>query len=153
MRKRIMLRMTNMDGEEEVSRMNHYSSYGIYITASVEAQWILIAQKRKMKEEEKIKDTKVNALKRAARMNQRTKLFAKLVANLPNDMMASEDPSIPLLLQVLLSLSTDIIKDSYQHIGGNMGELPDLKKRTVAALIVRKWGERIWLMGRDACVS
>ena len=53
--------------------------------------------------------------------------FAKLVANLPNDMMASEDPSTP-LLQVLLSLSTDIIKDSYQNIGGKMGELPDLKK-------------------------
>ena len=52
------------------------------------------------------------------------------------------DPLTP-LLQVLLSLSTDIIKDSYQHLGGNMGELPDLKKRTVAEAIVRKWGERI----------
>ena len=78
--------------------------------------------------------------------------FAKLVANLPNDIMASEDKSTP-LLQVLRSLSTDIIKDSYQHIGGDMGELPDLKKRTVAAAIVRKWGERICVMGGDACVS
>ena len=73
-----------------------------------------------MKEEEKIKNTKVNSLKRAAHMNQRATSFAKLVANLPNDMMASEDPSTP-LLQVLLSLSTEIIKDSYHHIGGNMG--------------------------------
>ena len=84
-------------------------------------------------------------------MNLRATLFAKLVANLPNDMMASEDPSTP-LLQVLLSLSTDIIKDSYQNLGGKMGELPDLKKRTVAEVIVRKWDERICVMGSDASV-
>ena len=67
-------------------------------------------------------------------------------------MMASEDPSTP-LLQVLLSLSTDIIKDSYQHLVRKMGKLPDLKKQTVAEAIVRKWGERIYVMGSDACVS
>ena len=71
--------------------MNPDSSSGIYVTASVDAQRRLIAQNRKLKEEEKIKKTKVNALKRAARMNLRATLFAKLVANLPNDMMASED--------------------------------------------------------------
>ena len=91
----------------------------------------------------------MNALKRAARMILRTTSFAKLVTNLPNDIMASEYPSSPIFVQFLLSLATDIIKDSYQHIGGKMGELPDLKKRTVAAAIVRKWGDSIWVMGRD----
>ena len=86
-------------------------------------------------------------------MNQRAKLFAKLIAKLPNYMMASEEPSTPLLLQVLLSLSTNIIKDSYQHLDENMGELLVLIKRTEAAAIVRKWDERIWVMGGDACVS
>ena len=105
-----------------------------------------------MKEEENIKNTKVNALKRAARINQRATSLTKLVANLPNDMMASEDNSTP-LLQLLLSFSTDIIKDSYNHLGRNMGEFPDLKKRTVAAAIMRKWGEGICVMGSDACVS
>ena len=85
-------------------------------------------------------------------MNLRVTSFAKLVANLPNDIMASEDPSTP-LLQVLLSLSTNIIKDSIQHLGGKMGEFPDLKKRTVAEAIVRKWDERICVMGSDASVS
>ena len=73
-------------------------------------------------------------------------------ANLPNYMMDSVDPST-LLLQVILSLSNDIIKDFYQHIGGKMGELPDLKEWAVAEAIVRKWGERICVMGSDACVS
>ena len=35
MRKRIIGRMPNMDGEEEGSIMNPDSSYGIYVTASV----------------------------------------------------------------------------------------------------------------------
>ena len=95
-----------------------------------------------MKEEENIKNTMVNALKRAAHMNQRAKLFAKLFANLLNSMMASEDPSTPLPPQFLLSLSNDIIKKSYKHIGRKMNELPDMKKWTAAA-IVRKWGESI----------
>ena len=152
-RKMRMVRMPNRYGEEEFRRMKPDVSAGIYVTLSVEAQWILIAQKQKMKEAENINNTKVNALKRVARMNQRATSFAKLVANLPDKMMTSEDPSTPLLLQFLLSLSTDIIKDSYQNLGGNMGEFPDLKKRTVAAAIVWKWSERIWVMGRDTRVS
>ena len=112
----------------------------------------MIAQKCKIEEEENIKNTKVNALKRAARINQRATSFAKLVANLPNDMMASEDNSTP-LLQVLISLSTDIAKDSYQHLGGKMGEFPNLNKRRMTAVIVRKWGDRICVMQSDACVS
>ena len=105
-----------------------------------------------MEEEYNIKNRKVNDLKRAAHMNQRAKLFMKLVDNLPNDMVASDDPSTPLILQALLSLSTNIIKYSYQHLCINMVEFPDLKKWTVAAAIVQKWGERIWVMGRVACV-
>ena len=56
-------RTPNRDEEEESSIMNPDSSAGIYVTASVEAQSRLIAQNRNMKEEENIKNTKVNALK------------------------------------------------------------------------------------------
>ena len=111
----------------------------------------MISENRKIKEEEKIKNSKVNALKRAARINLHATSFANLLANLPNDIVDSED-TFTTLLQVLLSLSTDIIKDSYQHLGGRMGELPDLKKGTVAEAIVRKWGERICVIGSEASV-
>ena len=106
-----MVNMTNRDGEEEVSRINTDSSYGIYVTESVEAQCRLIAHNRKMKEDENIKNIKVNDLKRASRTNQCSKSFAKMVANIPNDMIAPEDISNPLIFQVLLSLSTGIIED------------------------------------------
>ena len=82
-------------------------------------------------------------------MNQGAKSFGQIFAKLPNEMMDSEDPSTPLILQVILSLSTNITKDSYQHLGGSMGDLPDLDKRTVASAIERKCGDRIWVMGRD----
>ena len=133
--------------------MDPDSSSGIYATASVEAQCILISQNWKTKEEEKIKNTKVNALKSAARMNQRIKSFAKLVAKIQKDKMASDDPSTTLILQGLPSLSTDIIKDYYQNLDGKIGEFPDLKKQTVAAAIMRRLGEIIWLMGSEANVS
>ena len=80
-----------------------------------------------MKEEDNIIMINVNALKSTARMNQRRNSLAKLfgvIAKFPNDVMASEDPSTP-LLQVLPSLSTDTIKYYYHHIGGNMGNFPD----------------------------
>ena len=53
-----MVRITNMDGEEEVRIMKPESPAGIYATTSVESQCRLIAQNRKMKEEEKIKKHK-----------------------------------------------------------------------------------------------
>ena len=73
-----MVRMPNRYGEEEGSRMNPESLAGIYITASVESHCILIAQNLKIKEEENIKNVKVTALKRAARMNQRIKSFTNV---------------------------------------------------------------------------
>ena len=95
MRKRMMVRMPNKSGEEEGRGINPESSAGISVTASVESQCRLIDQNRNMKEEEKINNTKVNALKRADRINQSATSFAKLVANLPDDMMDSEENSTP----------------------------------------------------------
>ena len=107
-----MVRMPNRGGDEEVRIINPDSLSRIYFTESVKAQFRLIAQNRKMKEVDNIKNKKVNDLKRSAPINQRTRSFAKLVVNLPNEMMAYEENYTP-LLQVLLSLSTDIIKNSY----------------------------------------
>ena len=70
--------------------MNPESSSGIYVTTLMEAKCRLITRNRKLKEDEDIKKIKVNYLKRAARMNQCAKLFAKLVANFKNYMMAYE---------------------------------------------------------------
>ena len=49
MRTRIMVRMPDRGGEKEDRRMSPESSDGIYFTASVEAQFRLIAQNQKIK--------------------------------------------------------------------------------------------------------
>ena len=57
-------------------------------------------------------------------------------------MNASEYPK-DTLLQVLLYLSTDTIKDNFYHLGGKVGEFSDQKKWTVASEIVQKCGQSI----------
>ena len=92
----------------------------------------MISQNRKMQEEEKKITSKVNALKKSARITKRGGSFVELseaTAELHRDTKTSESPSDP-LLQVLLFLSTDTIKDYFYHIGGNIGEFSEKKKRT-----------------------
>ena len=107
----------------------------------------MIAQNRKMQEEGNKIASKVNALKKAARVTMCGISFVKLLEStlkLTRDRKASYDPINP-LIQVLLYLSTDTIKDAFYHLGRNNGELSDQNKQTVAAEIVRKWGQSILL--------
>ena len=48
-----MVRIPKKDGEGEPILMNPYSSTGIYVTASVEAEGFVVSQNPKAQEEEK----------------------------------------------------------------------------------------------------
>ena len=132
--------------------MNPYPKTFIYVTESVESYLRMISQNRKMQEEENKIASKVNAFLKYVRVTKCGSSFAKLFAatsKIPNNTKTSEDHSDP-LLQVILSLSTGAIKDAFYHIGGNIGEFSNQKKRTVAVEILRKWGRII--VGIGACV-
>ena len=147
-----MVRIPKKDEEGEPIRMNPDSPAGIYVTASVEYEYHMIAQNQKMQEEEKKIISKVTALKKSARNTKHGSSFVKLLeatAKLHRDMKTSEDPADQ-LLQVLLSLYTETIKDAFYNLSGKIGGLSDQKKRTVASDIVRKWGQSI--LGSRACV-
>ena len=78
--------------------MNHEYSAGIYVTASVEDEFHMIAQNWKMQEEENIITSKVNVLEKYARITKHGRSFAKLLEEtdkLNRDMKTSEDPSTP----------------------------------------------------------
>ena len=47
------------------------------------------------------------------------------------------------VLQGILILSADILKDVFFHFGGNISELPDLNNHMIAVEIARRWGWRI----------
>ena len=119
--------------------MNLDPSMDIYVTASVKSECHMISQNRNIQEEEKKIASKVNAFKKASLVTKHGRSFAKLLTstfNLLRDTKTSEDPSNP-LLQFLLYLSTDTIKEDFYHIGGNISELSNQKKRTVAEEIVQ----------------
>ena len=110
----------------------------------------MITQNRKMQEEGNKIASKVNALKKAARVTMCGISFVKLLEStlkLTRDRKASYDPINP-LIQVLLYLSTDTIKDNFYHLGGEIGELSGQNKRTVTSEIVQKLGWHI--MGSGA---
>ena len=72
----------------------------------------------------------MNPFKKYSRITNRGISFDKLLAEtskLPSDMKTSEDPSDP-LIQVVLSLSTNTIKEAFYHLSGKIGESSDQKK-------------------------
>ena len=110
--------------------MNPDSSAGIYITASVEAECRMIAQNRKTQEEEKKRPKKLNAFKNSAHVTKcGIKNSLQQQPTYPATRRLQRTPSTP-PLQVLRSLSTDTIKDTFYHLDGKIGELSDQKKRT-----------------------
>ena len=60
-RTRIIIRIPKKDREVEPRRMDHNSSAGIYVTASVEAECRMISQSQKIQEEENKGASKVNS--------------------------------------------------------------------------------------------
>ena len=149
---RIMVKITKKDGEGEPIIITPDSSTEIYGTVSVEAKCHMMAHNQKMQKGENKIVSKVNALKKASLVTKLGRSFAELLTetyNLPRGKNTSEDPRKP-IFQVLLNLYTDTIKDDFYHIGGNISELSDQKKQTVAAEIVWKW--RWIIVGSDACI-
>ena len=89
--------------------MDHNSSAGMYVTASVEAECRMIAQNRNIQEGGNKGTSKVNALKKSAHIIKGGSSFAKLLeatSKIPRDKKTSEDPSNP-LLKYLICLSTN----------------------------------------------
>lgn len=49
-------------------------------------------------------------------------------------------PTPDILVYILLSILSNIIKYALFHLGGKVRKIPDLKRPTVAIDIVRQWG-------------
>ena len=53
------------------------------------------------------------------------------------------EESTDYVLQGILTLSTDTLKEAFFHLGGNISDLPDLKKCTTDVGITKTWGKPI----------
>ena len=100
----------------------------------------------------KEKSVKSECVKKSSRVTKCGSSFEKLLAataNLPRDTKTSEDPRNP-LFKVLLSLFTNTIKDAFYHLHEKTSDFYALKKWTVGADILMKWGWSI--VGSGTCV-
>ena len=73
---------------------------------------------------------KSESAKKSSRVTKSESSFAELleeISELHRDMKTSEEPINP-LLQELLSLSTNTIKDTFYRLGGKISEFSDHKK-------------------------
>ena len=47
------------------------------------------------------------------------------------------------ILQDIISLSSDTLKDCFLHLGGKVSNFTDIKNQTVAVHIAKRWGKDI----------
>ena len=57
------------------------------------------------------------------------------------------EESIDYVLQGILILSTDTLKEAFFHLKVNISDLPDLKKCTAEVYITGRWGKPIIKQG------
>ena len=88
----------------------------------------------------------MNAFKKGACVTKRGRSVAKLLeatAKIPNDMKNSEDPINP-LLQVLLSISTNTIKDTFIILAGRLVSFPTKRNGRSRRILSGSGGRASW---------
>ena len=86
-----------------------------------------------------------NSIKREARIIKRGSSYnnnLSAVTNLISDTNTTEE-STDSILKYIIPLSSDTPKYAFYHMGEEINNLPDLKKRTDALEVARKWGKDI----------
>ena len=120
-------------------RHNPDSLPDIYMTSVMEAQCHIVDKNRRKQDEVK----KIHY--ESSHITNQGISFEKILsvlANLWSDTDATEE-STDSVLQGIISLSSDTLKDAFFHLGGNISDLPDLNNSTVAVGIAQMWGKHI----------
>ena len=106
----------------------------------MEAQCHIVTENWRKQNEVKQNEVQVNAVKKLSRITKRGSSFENIltvVVNLRSDINTTED-STESVLQGILSLCADTLKDAFFCLVGNIHELPYLKKRTVLVDITQR---------------
>ena len=87
----------------------------------------------------------VNAFKKSSHIIKRGSYFERIiftVANLRSDTNTTEN-STDSILQIILALSSDTLKDTLFHLGRKIIDLPNLNNHTVTVDITKRWVKHI----------
>ena len=104
-----------------------------------------MAENRIKQDEVKQNVIRANYVKRAARIIKWGSAYYNILSTVENLRSATNnmDYSTESVIQYIIPLSYDTFKDSLFHLGGKISDFSDLKKRTVAVEISRRWGKDI----------
>ena len=128
-----MVHINNTPVEDDVCILNPDSSSGIYMFTVKESQCHIMADNRRKQDKVKENVKRSNSVKRAAHIIKRGSLYYNnlyTVANLLSTTNTTEEPTES-ILQDILSLSYETLKDAFVHMGGKISGFTDLKKQTV----------------------
>ena len=118
-------------------RMNPDSSYEIYMTSVMEGQWCIVSKNKIKQDKTKENVKRSNYFKREAHIIKRWRLHDTILSAVAN--LDSTDS----ILQTMLPLYSEILKEAFIHMCGNIIDFTNPKKQTVALDIERIWGKDI----------
>ena len=115
------------------------------MTAVKEAQWRIVDKNRIKKYEVKQNTIRANSVKMAARVINQGSSCDNILSAVENILSVTNntEDSNKYIIQVIIPLSSDTLKDAFIHMGVNIGDFTDIKKRMYALDITRKWGKDI----------
>ena len=115
------------------------------MTSVKEAQCSIVSNNIRKQDNAKVNAKQFNSVKKSYRIIKRgisCDNILSAVANILSDTNTTEDFTDS-ILQDIFPITSDTLKDDFIHMGGNIGDLPDLKKQTVVLGIERRWGKGI----------
>ena len=114
------------------------------MTALKEAHLCIVDENRRKKDAVK-NEIWANSVKREAHSINRGSSYDNIFSAVENLLIVTKNTneSTDSVLQSIITLSSDTLKDNFFHLGGNISDLPDLKKQTVTVEIARMWGKDI----------
>ena len=135
-----MVRLTNNPGEDDGYRLDPYYYSGIYTTTVKEAQYHIMDENRRKKDELKKTVKLFSSVKKVAHIIKRGRSYDNIldvVSNLLSTTNTTED-STESILQATPNLSSETLKNYFIHMGGHISELTDFRKLTTALEIERR---------------
>ena len=115
-----MICITNAPGENDGYRKNPESSPCIYTTSVMDTQFHIVTNKRIKKYEVKSNPVQVNSVEKSARVTKQGRSFENILSKLENIRSYTNNMEEPTeyFLQVIITLSTYTLKDTFFHLGG-----------------------------------
>ena len=111
------------------------------MNAVKEAQWPIVDKNRRKQDEEKHNTVRANSVKMEARIIKHGSSYDNILSSVENLLSVTKttEDSTDSIIQAIIPLYYDTLKDDFIHMGVNIGDFTDLKKQMSMLDITRRW--------------